>query len=189
MIALIAVLRNAANISSLIDCSEFWMISSVIGSDSKLVTRAPPIGDDEIAVVVDVDAAARMDDGGAALRLDDRRTGEALAGLEQLPVVDVGVVDAACRKVDDALTLARLLDAPVRPRERGGRELADLCERNEMEADELDRRVEAVGVLLLVGPMEGVASSDWDDAVDRALGKEHLHAVLLVLVAAGFRNG
>ena len=32
MIALIAVLRNAANISSLIACSELWMISSVIGS-------------------------------------------------------------------------------------------------------------------------------------------------------------
>ena len=34
MIALIAVLRNAANISSLIACSELWMISSVIGSTS-----------------------------------------------------------------------------------------------------------------------------------------------------------
>ena len=35
MIALIAVLRNAANISSLIACSEFWMISSVIGSSTR----------------------------------------------------------------------------------------------------------------------------------------------------------
>ena len=43
MIALIAVLRNAANISSLIDCSEFWMISSVIGSDSKRGHVSPPI--------------------------------------------------------------------------------------------------------------------------------------------------
>ena len=32
MIALIAVLRNAANISSLAAWSELWMISSVIGS-------------------------------------------------------------------------------------------------------------------------------------------------------------
>jgi hypothetical protein len=32
MIALIAVFRIAPNISSLIDCSELWMISSVIGS-------------------------------------------------------------------------------------------------------------------------------------------------------------
>ena len=32
MIALIAVLRRAANISSLIASSELWMISSVIGS-------------------------------------------------------------------------------------------------------------------------------------------------------------
>ena len=31
MIALIAVLRSAANISSLIACSELWMISSVNG--------------------------------------------------------------------------------------------------------------------------------------------------------------
>jgi hypothetical protein len=32
MIALIAVLRRAANISSLVACRAFWMISRVIGS-------------------------------------------------------------------------------------------------------------------------------------------------------------
>ena len=42
MIALIAVLRSAANISSLIACSELWMISSVIGSAADGVTTSSP---------------------------------------------------------------------------------------------------------------------------------------------------
>ena len=38
MIALIAVFRIELHISSLIACSEFWMISSVIGSERVMVT-------------------------------------------------------------------------------------------------------------------------------------------------------
>jgi hypothetical protein len=39
MIALIAVFLNAANISSLVACSELWMISSVICSGMTAVMR------------------------------------------------------------------------------------------------------------------------------------------------------
>ena len=124
-----------------------------------------------------------MDDGGASFRLDDRRAGEALARLEQVSVVDVGVVDAACCEVDDALSLARVLEGPARHGQRCGRELADLGERNEMEADELDRSREAVGVLVLVRPMKRICELGLGRSVDHAVGKEHLHAVLLVLVA------
>ena len=42
MIALIAVLRNAANISSLVACSELWMISSVIGSGATAAHQPAP---------------------------------------------------------------------------------------------------------------------------------------------------
>jgi hypothetical protein len=42
MIALIAVFRIELNISSLIDCSEFWMISSVIASDRVVVKAECP---------------------------------------------------------------------------------------------------------------------------------------------------
>jgi len=90
MIALIAVLRKAANISSLIACSELWMISSVIGSAevSSSLLAARLEGDHEVAVVVDGQLVQRMEHGRGARRLDDRRPSMCIARLEQLACVD-----------------------------------------------------------------------------------------------------
>src|SRR6266568_3357090 len=94
MIALIAVLRIAPNISSLIDCSELWMISSVMGSACVVTVRSRSDGDVEIAVLVDCHAVSRVDDRRAALGLDDCGALEAHSRLEQVAVVDLGNVVA-----------------------------------------------------------------------------------------------
>ena len=53
---------------------------------------------------------------------------------------------------------------------RAGVELADLGDRDQMAADELDRRVEAVGVLALVGVVERALDRLDRGRVDRAVG-------------------
>ena len=120
-----------------------------------------------------------MDDRGRALRLDDRGPLEGGAGLEQLAVVDVGLVDALRREVDGARPLRGVREGPAGDRQPGRLELADLGDRDQVAADELDRRVEAVGVLALVRLVEG----DLDLVDGGAFGQRDLDAVLLVRVA------
>ena len=74
MIELIAVFFMTANISSAVACSEFWMISSVIGSlaclrHARLLRREMDV---DVAVAVDLDPVAGMDDDGACR--DPRRS-------------------------------------------------------------------------------------------------------------------
>ena len=79
----------------------------------------------------------------------------AVAGLEQVAVVDRGRVDALGREVHLAPPFERVCRAFVPYVGSAlGRELADLGDRDEVAADELDRRVETVGVLALVRLVE-----------------------------------
>ena len=52
-----------------------------------------------------------------------------------------------------------------------------------MPADELDRRVEPVGVLALVGVVEELRDRVDGGTVDRAVGQQDLDSVLLVGIA------
>jgi hypothetical protein len=67
MIEDIAVLRIAANISSAAACSEFWMISSVIGSFAWSVMAASASQRDvDVAEAIDPRLVAGVDDDGGA---------------------------------------------------------------------------------------------------------------------------
>src|SRR5690606_10192926 len=108
MIELIAVLRMAANISSAVAWSEFWMISSVMGSLLAVILPSSRAERDvDVAVAVDAHPVAGMDDDGGAGVLDDGRAGELHAGLELRAVVDPRPVHAFQRIVDVALALER----------------------------------------------------------------------------------
>ena len=137
----------------------------------------------DVAVGVDRDLIAGVNDHRAPGVLDDRRPFEGHAHPEPLAVVDGGRMDPLEGEVDLAHALAGRLDArPGRLVLRHG-ELPDLHRRDEMDADHLDRRVEPVGVLALVGLVEG--GLDGLDAVfgHRSRFESHLGRVLLVLVA------
>ena len=151
MIALIAVLRIAANISSLIACSEFSMISSVIGSSlghgavhpwSWPANPIRTLRSESIATVLAGSITIVVPPG-----LDHRGALEAHPGLEQVAVVDVGDVDAARRR-------SRPRARPCGPRRASagrGRprpaELSDHTRRDDMDLDELDRIVQRVRVV------------------------------------------
>src|SRR5271169_4301381 len=94
MIALIAVLRIAANISSAIASNEFWMISKVTGSLIGCMT-VPRLCllDMDVAVGVHRRAGAGMNDNCRRRILDHRGTGKAHAWLEFLSIVNVGLMN------------------------------------------------------------------------------------------------
>src|SRR5512137_2808030 len=122
MIALIAVRRMAANISSAAAWSELWMISVVIGSNcfSCFAMIVPLLAglDVEVAVVVHAAGHAGVDHGGAARLLDHGRPAELHAGLQQLPVVDHRLVDPR-GEVHLAFLLDRLPHLAARDRQAG----------------------------------------------------------------------
>jgi len=76
-----------------------------------------------------------VDDRRAACRFDDRRTVERGAQLEEFAREHVGEADAARDEVDLAPPFARLVHRPAGARQLRGRELPDLGDRDEMDAD------------------------------------------------------
>ena len=160
------------------------MISSVMGSACRRHCALPfLIAMRRLPYSSTVTGVARMDDGRASLGLDDRGALEAHPRLEQVAVVDVGDVMALGRVVHFALSFPGFVERSPGDRKLGRRELPDLGDRDEMDADDLDRRVEAIRVLPLVGLVE--VRRDLSDllGVDRSVRQEDLDAVLLVLVA------
>src|SRR5690606_8086229 len=107
MIELIAVFFMAANISSAVACSEFWMISSVIGSFVLSAMPASLERDLDVAETVDLDAVARMHDHRRAGILHDGRTGEVHAPLELRAIIDGSLVDTFECVVHPAPSLQR----------------------------------------------------------------------------------
>ena len=103
-------------------------------------------------------------------------------GLEQLADVHVGLVHALGGVVDAPAALDGVAERPSSRRHRSRGELADLGDRHHVRADELDRAVEPVGVLALVGVVEGAGDRLDRAGVDPPRRQRHLDAVLLVLV-------
>src|SRR4051794_26055526 len=155
MIELIAVFFITANISSAAACSEFWMISSVIGSLTLFsMALSSAELDVNVVVAVDLDPVAGMDDDGAAGILDDGGTGKAHARRQPAAVIDRRLVNAFERIVDLALALQRGLGGRACRFSLAHGQLADFGRSHQVDADHFDRRVEPVGVLALVGLVE-----------------------------------
>src|SRR5690606_18051778 len=136
------------NISSAAACSEFWMISSVIGSLDRLVMSASLCRqvDLNVAVAVDLDMATGMDDDRCARILNDGRAVEFHTGLQPGAVIDRRLVDAFEGEIDLAAALERDLGFRAGGLALGHGQLADFGRSDEMDADHLDRRIEPVGV-------------------------------------------
>jgi hypothetical protein len=139
--------------------------------------------DMDVAVAVDLDPVSRMDDNGHSRILDDRRPLERHAGLELVAVVDRSLVDALQRVIHLPMALERALGLGARRLALAHRELADLGRRDEVDADHLDRRFEAVCVFALVGVVE--RRLDRSERLFRhpVARYQHLCRMLLVLVA------
>src|ERR1700722_1987917 len=110
MIALIAVLRIAANISSAMASSEFWMMSKVTASLIGCISVPSSLLDMDIAIGVDGDSLAGMDDHGCCGVFDNGGAGKTHVGLELFGVVDIGFMLALRRIIDETPPFARSLE-------------------------------------------------------------------------------
>src|ERR1700693_5646403 len=110
MMALIAVLRIAANISSAMASSEFWMMSKVTGSLIGCMGASLRLPDMDVAVSVDGEALAGMDDDRGRRVLNNGRAHEAHAGFEPFGVVNVRLMRAFERIVDQPAALPRAFE-------------------------------------------------------------------------------
>ena len=179
----IAVLRIAANISSAAACSEFWMISSVIGSFASVISAPSAVKRDvDVAIGVNLHRVAGMDHGGRTAVLDYRRAPERHARAQRLAVIKRGLVPAVRRVVDHAPPLDRVRGVGSVGFLGAHLELADLGFGHEVDTHHLYGSVQPVRVFALVGPVEILGDAREARVGDRALRERHLGGVLLVLV-------
>ena len=139
----------------------------------------------DVAVTVDPDLVAGMDDHGRAGVLHDGRTVEFHARLQLRAVIDAGGVDAFERVVDASLALERCrggVPVPGAGAPLTG-QLADLGGGDEVDAHHLNRPRRGGRVFALIGLVEGGLDSGKARIGDLAFIEQHLGGVLLVLVA------
>ena len=142
-----------------------------------------------VAVSVDRRALAGMDNDRRGGVLNHGRTGEAHAGLELFGVVDIGLMRALERIVDHPAGFQRRRERGAGLRQRRKLKLAHFGRSHEMQAHDLDRRVEPIGVFTFMHAMKSSDQVCERFLVDRAVRERDLDRMLLVLIAAFQERG
>src|SRR5580704_12097780 len=138
----------------------------------------------DVAVSVDRGALAGMNYDRCRGILYHGRAREAHAGLEPFGVIDVCLMRTLERIVDQPAALPSVLERGAGLRRRREAKLADLGRRDEVQAHNLDRRVEPISVFPLVDRVKSGDEVVDDLRLDRTVVQRHFDRMLLVLVAA-----